>query len=229
MPQLQTPAASGPRSRTIPRKGMAALAPMFETALHLIRAWGELGAAGLALLAATFVVGALAFVPRPALCLLGGLVFGFSVMPIALIASTAGAVAAFPAVAAPVAVARSPGDRRPAAASGGRRSGRRRGLAAGRTAAPVAHPRHGDELHARRDGHQTMGVRRRHPARRDAVGAGVRLSRRHERHDPRPESVSHAHLAFLAAGLVAVALAAWLIARKAKAILRRPFCARAEL
>jgi hypothetical protein len=32
-------------------------------------------------------------------------------------------------------------------------------------------------------------------------------------------SVSHAHLAFLVAGLVALALAGWLIARKAKAIL----------
>jgi uncharacterized membrane protein YdjX (TVP38/TMEM64 family) len=68
---------------------------MFETALHLIRAWGELGATGLALLAATFVLGTLAFVPRAALCLIGGLVFGLAAIPVALLASTGGAVAAF--------------------------------------------------------------------------------------------------------------------------------------
>src|SRR5262245_60240656 len=68
---------------------------MFETAFDLIRAWGELGAAGFALLAATFVLGALAFVPRAPLCLIGGLVFGLAAIPIALLASTAGAVTAF--------------------------------------------------------------------------------------------------------------------------------------
>jgi uncharacterized membrane protein YdjX (TVP38/TMEM64 family) len=191
---------------------------MFETALHLIRAWGELGAAGLALLAATFIVGAVAFVPRPALCLLGGLVFGFSVMPIALIASTAGAVAAFLLSRHLL------------------QSRVRRALEGRPRLAAVAEA-------VRAEGWWLVGLLRLSPIPGTAMNyvLGVTDVRLWEYAvgtllgvtpsvlvfvylgamsatilDP---SVSHAHLAFLAAGLVALALAGWLIARKAKAIL----------
>lgn len=40
-------------------------------------------------------MGALAYVPRFTLCLIGGMVFGFAAAPIAIIGSTAGSVAAF--------------------------------------------------------------------------------------------------------------------------------------
>jgi uncharacterized membrane protein YdjX (TVP38/TMEM64 family) len=50
---------------------------------------------GLAVLAIVFFVGALTFVPRPAVCVIGGFVFGFLAVPIALVASTLGAVLAF--------------------------------------------------------------------------------------------------------------------------------------
>src|SRR2546426_6627711 len=68
---------------------------MLDVVSRLVGPWSELGAAGITLFAATLVVGALTFIPRPALCLLGGLLYGFSAFPIVLIASTAGMAFAF--------------------------------------------------------------------------------------------------------------------------------------
>src|SRR5262249_30355117 len=42
-----------------------------------------------------FAVGAMVFAPRPPLCVVGGLVFGFIAIPVALLASTLGSVLAF--------------------------------------------------------------------------------------------------------------------------------------
>jgi uncharacterized membrane protein YdjX (TVP38/TMEM64 family) len=68
---------------------------MLESAIGLIEAWHESGAAGIALLALLFVIASLTFVPRAPLCVAGGLIFGFSAIPVALLGSTAGAVLAF--------------------------------------------------------------------------------------------------------------------------------------
>jgi len=50
---------------------------------------------GLLLLGIVFSISALAFVPRPPLCIAGGLVFGLAAFPVALAGTTFGAVAAF--------------------------------------------------------------------------------------------------------------------------------------
>jgi uncharacterized membrane protein YdjX (TVP38/TMEM64 family) len=50
---------------------------------------------GLAVLGLVFFVGALTFVPRTAVCVVGGLIFGFLAVPVALVCSTLGAVLAF--------------------------------------------------------------------------------------------------------------------------------------
>jgi uncharacterized membrane protein YdjX (TVP38/TMEM64 family) len=50
---------------------------------------------GLAFLAAAFVAGALLFIPRPPLCVAGGILFGLSAFPVALVSSTVGAILAF--------------------------------------------------------------------------------------------------------------------------------------
>jgi uncharacterized membrane protein YdjX (TVP38/TMEM64 family) len=67
---------------------------MVEALLNLARDWSALGGLGLAFLAGTFALGALIFVPRTALCLVAGFVFGFSAFPVALVASTVGATVA---------------------------------------------------------------------------------------------------------------------------------------
>jgi uncharacterized membrane protein YdjX (TVP38/TMEM64 family) len=67
-----------------------------EAALQqLARMVSELGPFGLVALAAVFFIGSLTFVPRPPLCMIGGLVFGLPAFPVALLASTLGAVAGF--------------------------------------------------------------------------------------------------------------------------------------
>jgi uncharacterized membrane protein YdjX (TVP38/TMEM64 family) len=192
---------------------------MLEIAQQLIRAWGELGATGLALLATTFFVGALAFVPRPALCLLGGLVFGFSAMPVALLASTAGAVAAFLLSRHLL------------------QSRVRRAIECRPQLKAV-----GDAISA--EGWRLVGLLRLSPIPGTAMNymlgvTEVRLSGYAagtllglipsvlvfsylgaiSRAMLDAPSVSHAHLAFLAAGLVAITIACWLVTRKAKAIL----------
>jgi len=68
---------------------------MLESLLQSVETWGELGAAGLLLLGVAFVVASLTFVPRPAISLVGGLAFGFAAVPVAFVGYTVGAVAAF--------------------------------------------------------------------------------------------------------------------------------------
>jgi uncharacterized membrane protein YdjX (TVP38/TMEM64 family) len=192
---------------------------MFETVLDLIRAWSELGAAGFALLSATIMLGALAFVPRAALCLIGGLVFGLAAIPIALLASTGGAVAAF-LLSRHLMRARV----RPAL------DGRPRLAAA---AAAVA-----------AEGWRLVGLLRLSPFPGTAMSyllgvTGIRLSEYAAgtllglipsvlvfvylgaigRTFMAAPAVSRAHLALLAAGLVAIAIAGILIARRARIIL----------
>ena len=50
---------------------------------------------GLAFLAVAFVAGALLFIPRPPLCVAGGILFGLWAFPVALVSSTIGAILAF--------------------------------------------------------------------------------------------------------------------------------------
>jgi uncharacterized membrane protein YdjX (TVP38/TMEM64 family) len=50
---------------------------------------------GLLLLGAICLIGALTFIPRIPACIVGGLVFGFAAVPVALVGSTAGALIAF--------------------------------------------------------------------------------------------------------------------------------------
>ena len=50
---------------------------------------------GLVALGVVFFVGALVFLPRPPVCIVGGLLFGFVAFPVALVGSTFGAVVAF--------------------------------------------------------------------------------------------------------------------------------------
>jgi len=68
---------------------------MIDTFIHLIHGWEEQGAVGLTALAAAFAVSAMVFAPRPPLCVVGGLVFGFVAVPVALLATTFGSVLAF--------------------------------------------------------------------------------------------------------------------------------------
>src|SRR5215204_5863497 len=51
--------------------------------------------AGLLSLGIVFSIAALAFIPRPPLCVLGGLFFGLAAFPVALAGTTLGAVVAF--------------------------------------------------------------------------------------------------------------------------------------
>jgi uncharacterized membrane protein YdjX (TVP38/TMEM64 family) len=70
-------------------------APMIEIFTQVVQGWRELGVVGLGALAAAFVVGAMVFAPRPPMCVVSGLVFGFIAIPIVLLASTLGSVLAF--------------------------------------------------------------------------------------------------------------------------------------
>jgi len=68
---------------------------MINLFIQFVHLWRDQGAAGLAALAAAFVVGAMIFAPRPPMCVVSGLVFGFIAVPVVLLASTLGAVLAF--------------------------------------------------------------------------------------------------------------------------------------
>ena len=68
---------------------------MIELFTQLIQGWRELGAVGLGALAGAFLIGAMVFAPRPAMCVISGFVFGFIAIPVALFASTLGSVLAF--------------------------------------------------------------------------------------------------------------------------------------
>jgi uncharacterized membrane protein YdjX (TVP38/TMEM64 family) len=68
---------------------------MINLFIHLVHVWRDQGALGLAALAAAFVIGAMIFAPRPPMCVISGLVFGFVAVPVVLLASTLGSVLAF--------------------------------------------------------------------------------------------------------------------------------------
>jgi uncharacterized membrane protein YdjX (TVP38/TMEM64 family) len=69
--------------------------PMIEIFIQIVQGWRELGAVGLGALAFAFVIGAMVFAPRPPMCVISGLVFGFIAIPVVLLASTLGSVLAF--------------------------------------------------------------------------------------------------------------------------------------
>jgi len=68
---------------------------MIESFLSVSSSGGPLQGSGLLSLGVIFVVGALTFVPRTPICILGGLIFGLAAFPVALVGSTLGAVVAF--------------------------------------------------------------------------------------------------------------------------------------
>jgi uncharacterized membrane protein YdjX (TVP38/TMEM64 family) len=63
--------------------------------VDLVRGSKDLGGPGLALLAASFFVMSLTFLPRPPACVIAGLVYGMTAFPVVLAASTLGAVVGF--------------------------------------------------------------------------------------------------------------------------------------
>lgn len=68
---------------------------MIELFIQIAQGWREHGAIGLGALAFAFVIGAMVFAPRPPMCVIGGLVFGFIALPVIALASTLGSVIAF--------------------------------------------------------------------------------------------------------------------------------------
>jgi uncharacterized membrane protein YdjX (TVP38/TMEM64 family) len=63
--------------------------------VDIVRASRDLGEPGLVLLAASFLVISLTFLPRPPACIIAGIVYGMTAFPVVLAASTCGAVAGF--------------------------------------------------------------------------------------------------------------------------------------
>jgi uncharacterized membrane protein YdjX (TVP38/TMEM64 family) len=68
---------------------------MIEIFIQVVQDWREMGGIGLGALAVAFVIGAMVFAPRPPMCVVSGLVFGFIAIPVVLLASTLGSVLAF--------------------------------------------------------------------------------------------------------------------------------------
>ena len=68
---------------------------MIESVLSFSASAGWAEGRGLVALGIVFFVGALAFLPRAPACIIGGLLFGLSAFPVALVGSTVGAVVAF--------------------------------------------------------------------------------------------------------------------------------------
>ena len=68
---------------------------MIQIFIQIVQGWRELGAVGLGALAVAFIIGAMVFAPRPPMCVVSGLVFGFIAIPVVLLASTLGSVLAF--------------------------------------------------------------------------------------------------------------------------------------
>jgi uncharacterized membrane protein YdjX (TVP38/TMEM64 family) len=68
---------------------------MIETYLSSVLSGGLDRDTGLLSLGIVFSLAALAFIPRPPLCILGGLIFGLAAFPVALAGTTLGAVTAF--------------------------------------------------------------------------------------------------------------------------------------
>jgi uncharacterized membrane protein YdjX (TVP38/TMEM64 family) len=67
---------------------------MIDLLIRWSEAWKALGATGALLFAGIVVLGALVFLPRPALCLLGGYLYGLMAFPLVLIGSTVGMILA---------------------------------------------------------------------------------------------------------------------------------------
>ncbi len=68
---------------------------MEQLLVDLVRGSRDLGQPGLVLLAVSFFIISLTFVPRPPACIVAGLVYGMSAFPVVLAASTLGAMAGF--------------------------------------------------------------------------------------------------------------------------------------
>ncbi len=63
--------------------------------IDLVRASRDLGEPGLVLLAVSFFVISLTFLPRPPACIVAGIVYGITAFPVVLAASTCGSIAGF--------------------------------------------------------------------------------------------------------------------------------------
>jgi uncharacterized membrane protein YdjX (TVP38/TMEM64 family) len=68
---------------------------VIETLITTVQAWQHTGLTGVAALTLVFAFGALAYVPRFTLYILGGLVFGFAAAPAAIVGTVGGAIMAF--------------------------------------------------------------------------------------------------------------------------------------
>src|SRR5207302_7806869 len=68
---------------------------MIETFLSYSLSGDWFEKTGLLSLGIASFIAALTFIPRPPICILGGLIFGLAAFPVALIATTFGAVTAF--------------------------------------------------------------------------------------------------------------------------------------
>lgn len=68
---------------------------MEQLIVDLVRGSTDLGNLGLVLLAVSFFVISLTFLPRPPACIVAGLVYGMTAFPVVLAASACGAVAGF--------------------------------------------------------------------------------------------------------------------------------------
>jgi uncharacterized membrane protein YdjX (TVP38/TMEM64 family) len=68
---------------------------VIERLFALVQDWEALGLAGLCILALTFALGSLSYMPRFSLYTIGGLVFGWAAIPAAIIGSCVGATIAY--------------------------------------------------------------------------------------------------------------------------------------
>jgi len=68
---------------------------MIEAFLTVLSSVNGLAGGGLLSLGVIFAISALAFIPRPPICILGGLMFGLVAFPVALAGTTLGAIIAF--------------------------------------------------------------------------------------------------------------------------------------
>ena len=68
---------------------------MEQLIVDVVRASRDLGELGLVLLAVSFFVISLTFLPRPPACIVAGLVYGMTAFPVVLAASTGGALVGF--------------------------------------------------------------------------------------------------------------------------------------
>jgi len=68
---------------------------MIESVLSSLLSGDWVEGTNLFSLGLAFLLAALTFIPRPPMCILGGLIFGLAAFPVALVGSTSGAVIAF--------------------------------------------------------------------------------------------------------------------------------------